>query len=242
MTVPDTCPTNLSTIARQGTSPSDTLSLEAIRLLSPVRVWFSECVGDAMVLIERRAAAFRGGDFTPSSVQDEVDREKRYHLIDLLVTQSTTLNGTTGRVLLQEIIEGYLREFSRQTTLGVAPLNIANPSRPQPVAKAFWESRPAEHFERQRLPGIHHTALSYQRLLEEYFATRENGEARTGRKAAWDATSELLRASIDTFRARGSEIFPDRELRASIYNDHLYVIEYARRISNATDEKARRAA
>jgi hypothetical protein len=183
--------------------------------------------------------AFRNGEFVTTSPQDAADRAKRYQLIDTLLSAPTTVSGKPGFELLQEIVAGYLHEFSRQTILGVPPLNIANPSRPQPVAKAYWESRPPELFERHRLPGVHHTAVSYHQLLQEHYNLRGDDGSTTGRKAAWDATSEVLRASIDTFRARGEEIFPTRELRASIYNDHLYVIAYARKASDSPIQSSR---
>lgn len=214
----------------------------SLRLTNPLQVWFSECVEDALALIERRANSFRTGLLVTTSPQDERDRANRYQLIDTLLHSPHSLSGGSGRKLLQDIIAGFLHEFSRQTVLGVAPLNIANPEKPQPIAQAFWKSRPAHHFERQRFPGVHHTAKSYQQLLQEHFVVQSDRGSTTGRKAAWDATSELLRASIDTFRARGAEVFPDRELRASIYNDHLYVIAYARRTFCLREERTRRVA
>lgn len=213
-----------------------------LRVTNPLQFWFSECVNDAFALIERRASSFRDGLLVVASAQEEADRAKRYQLIETLLQSPSSLSGGTGRELLQDIISGFLHEFSRQTILGVPPLNIANPERPQPIAKAYWESRPEELFERQRFPGVHHTAKSYQRLLQEHFFAHNDRGSTTGRKAAWDATSELLRASIDTFRARGSEVFPDRELRASIYNDHLYVIAFARKTLCVHTEKFGRAA
>ncbi len=215
---------------------------EALRIRNPLQVWFSECVEDAFALIERRADSFRSGFLATASVQEAADRTKRYQLIDDLLQSPHTLSSCSGRELLQDIIAGFLHEFSRQTLLGVAPLNIANPEKPQPIAQAFWKSRPAEQFDRQRFPGVHHTAKSYQRLLQEHFSMHSDRGATTGRKAAWDATSELLRASIDTFRARGSEVFPDRDIRASIYNDHLYVIAYARNAFCLQSEQSRRVA
>jgi hypothetical protein len=206
---------------------------------NPAQIWLLECKDDALSLIERRAAAFRNGEFSGTNPQDAADRAKRYQLIDTLLSAPTTVSGKPGCELLREIVAGYLHEFSRQTILGVPPLNIANPSRPQPGAKAYWESCPPELFERHRLPGVHHTAVSYHQLLQEHYNIRGNDGSTTGRKAAWDATSEVVRASIDTFRARGDEIFPSRELRASIYNDHIYVIAYARKASVSDGRSSR---
>lgn len=230
--------------SRQDLAPLGTSSAATnpLRVTNPLQVWFSECVDDAFALIERRANSFRGGLIVVASAQEEADRAKRYQLIDTLLHSPSSLAGGTGRQLLQDIIAGFLYEFSRQTLLSVPPLNIANPERPQPIAKAYWESRPKEQFERQRFPGVHHTARSYQRLLQEHFFAHNDRGSTTGRKAAWDATSELLRASIDTFRARGAEVFPDRELRASIYNDHLYVIAFARKTLCVSAEQFERAA
>jgi hypothetical protein len=221
---------------------SDLAALEAPRPANPLQAWFSECVSDALALIERRAASFRYGHTTLTTIQDHYDRAKRYQLIDSILSSPSSLADRSGREVLQNIIAGYLHEFSRQTILGVPPLNIANPARPQPLAQAFWESRPSAHFERHRFPGVHHTAQSYLGLVREQFHLHSDRGTRTGRKAAWDATSELLRAAIDTFRARGSEVFPDRELRASIYNDHLYVLAHARRNFCAKVEALRQVA
>jgi hypothetical protein len=110
------------------------------------------------------------------------------------------------------------------------------------VAKAYWDGVPQELFQREIFPGVHDTALAYHLLQEERFRLNDNQAMKTGRKAAWDAASELLRASVDTYRVRRREIFPDEPLRASVYNDHLYVIEVARRSFRSIAQAAKVAA
>jgi hypothetical protein len=194
-----------------------------------MQVWLDDCVEDALRKVAERGLAFRTGEVVALTEREEVDRLKRYDLLESLLAQRVPLDGRSGREVLGWIVAGYLQEFVRQTLCKLPPLNIANPQRPQPVAKAYWESVPREAFQREIFPGVRHTALSYHLLQEEHFRNGPGKAAKTGRKAAWDGASELLRASIDTFRVRGRELFPEGPLRASIYNDHLYVIEFARR-------------
>ena len=242
--MPSSLPHQRSSAIQPDVNPSGRtpLAVDSLRLENPLQIWLSDCLKDAFTLMEQRAHSFHEGVRGVANFQDEADRAKRYLLIDTLLQSPCSLSGNPGRKILQDIIAGFLHEFSRQTVLGVPPLNIANPNKPQPVAKAFWESRPVELFERQRFPGVLHTARSYHQLLQEHLYMHNDRGSTTGRKAAWDATAELLRASIDTFRARGAEIFPDKQLRASVYNDHLHVIAFTRRTFCLHTEKLRRAA
>ncbi len=219
----------LSNESQPGKSVSSPIGFSAVALRSGMQVWSEDCVEDALQAVAEKSIALQTSSGLPSNQKESEDRSKRYELLDLLLNGHVMCDGRSGREVVGWIVAGYLSEFVRQTLNKLPPLNIANPQRPQAVAKAYWDGVPQELFEREISPGVRHTALAYHLLQEEHFRLNGNEGTKTGRKAAWDAASELLRASIDTYRVRGREIFPDEPLRASVYNDHLHVIEFARR-------------
>ena len=162
--MPSSLPHQRSSAIQPDVNPSGRtpLAVDSLRLENPLQIWLSDCLKDAFTLMEQRAHSFHEGVRGVANFQDEADRAKRYLLIDTLLQSPCSLSGNPGRKILQDIIAGFLHEFSRQTVLGVPPLNIANPNKPQPVAKAFWESRPVELFERQRFTPLVPTINSYR--------------------------------------------------------------------------------
>ena len=228
--------------AQSGDSSPVEAPLSLVRTRPAMELWLDDCIEDALRAVADKGCSFRAGTAHSRSEGEAVGRFKRYVLLDSLLDSLATRDARSGRELVGWIVGGYLNEFVRQTRLGLPPLNIANPQRPQPVAKEYWDGVPHEVFQREIFPGVRHTALAYHLLQEVHFSSHSAGAQKTGRKTAWDAASELLRASIDTYRIRGREIFPEGPLRASIYNDHLYVIEFARRSFRLLPSLARVAA
>jgi len=156
-------------------------------------------------------------------------RHKRYAFLERLVTEKSHIGSARGLELLRWSAEGYLREFVRQTELGTPPLNIANPVKPIPEAARYWATQPEGSLQREAEHGIRHSARTYEALREELFRGKTPSEPKLGRRVALDVTAEIIRVSIDLFRERGYEICGEREPRASIHNDHVFVVEYARR-------------
>ena len=232
-------PTDESQTVKSISSPT---GFTGVALRSGMQVWSEDCVEDALQAVAEKGLAFQTSSALPSNQKESVDRSKRYELLDSLLNGHVMCDGRSGREVVGWIVAGYLSEFVRQTINKLPPLNIANPQRPQPLARAYWDGVPQELFQREIFPGVRHTARAYHLLQEEHFRLNGNEATKTGRKAAWDAASELLRASIDTYRVRGREIFPDEPLRASVYNDHLHVIEVARRTFCSIAQAAKVAA
>lgn len=156
-------------------------------------------------------------------------RHKRYTFLERLVSERSHTGSARGLELLRWSAAGYIREFIRQTEREIPPLNIANPVRPIPEAARYWATQPDGALQREAEHGIRHSARTYEALRDELFRGKTPSEPKRGRKVALDATAEIIRASIDLFRDRGHDICGEKEPRASIYNDHVFVVEYAKR-------------
>lgn len=191
--------------------------------------WIAGACEEVLNILEMKAAEFlRRGSGSLFPIID-VARHKRYAFIERLFTERDSHGSRAGRELLRWISTGYILEFARQTENNIRPLNIANPERPLPEAQRYWASQPPGALQREAEYGVRHSALAYDALREELFRGRAPEEPKLGRKVALDTTAEMIRTSIDLFRVRGREFFKDTEVRASIYNDHVFVVEYAKR-------------
>jgi hypothetical protein len=192
-------------------------------------LWIASAREEVLNILESKSQVFPDRFFNSSLSIMDVARQKRYAFIERLFSEQCPNGAQAGRELLRWISTGYIREFVRQTENNIPPLNIANPARPLPEAERYWSSQPQGTLEREAEHGVRHSALAYDALRGALFRGRSPQEPKLGRKIALDTTAEVIRTSIDLFRFRGREFFKDVEVRASIYNDHVFVVEYAKR-------------
>lgn len=158
---------------------------------------------------------------TPADKEAYQIKEKRYELLKMMLEREPDKKNKKNE--LGRIVKGFLTEFIRQTEQQINACNIENGRNPD--AKAYWESRPEEEFFAARCAGVMHTAFTYSRFK----TTMQRG---IGRKAAWDATGEVVRTCIDEFKAEYPRYDIEATPLASVYNNHLKAIAQTFRLEN----------
>ena len=199
--------------SQQVESLSNPSGLAGIALRSGMQVWSKDCVEDALRAVAEKGLAFQASSALPSNQKESEDRSKRYERLDVLLNDHVMCDGRSGREVVGWIVAGYLSEFVRQTINKLPPLNIANPQRPQPVAKAYWDGVPQELFQREIFPGVRHTALAYHLLQEEHF--RLNGNEATRRRKRVVRLHGMLPQSFYARRSTPTEFEDERSFRMS---------------------------
>lgn len=119
---------------------------------------------------------------------------------------------------LHRMIRGYVGEFVRQSEHQITPCNIDHNRNPK--AAAYWESQGAKEFSDAIIGGVTHTATSYNHLRDRY---TKSGQ----RSAAFHAVGEVIRVTIDVFKAEYPEFDPVHPPAPSLYNNHNAAIKLA---------------
>ncbi len=119
---------------------------------------------------------------------------------------------------LRKIVRGYLLDFQRQTEAGFEACNVVSLRFDCSRQQAYWEKQPREAFWSVAASGAFHSAVSHNALCRIPTARPS---------VAWSVLGTVVGTSAAIFKEMYAEAFPGVEPRASVFNDHRKLLEYA---------------
>ena len=196
-----------------------------------IYAWLDYVTNNVIKKLEARTIDFENKPSSEfSTLKDEekyLDKEKKYKFLRVLL-ELKDMDDLGKKSTISKIVRGYLTEFIRQTEQQITVCNIENGRNPE--AKKYWDSQPHEEFWEAKAPAFFHTAVVYEKF-KSLMGTKVD------RKAAWEATGEIVRICVDEFKAEYPKLNPDLTPVASVYNEHMHIIEAAYNLNRLFGEK-----